>query len=143
MSPGVIVRVALPPANVEEQQSACHVFPLQGMVFGDEAYGVGQAARAMRGRGLHSGAVLKEGMKAKDRDEDRWPNSDAFRGNVLAVREAVSAPRRRDVSVPGVHAGSEPQREAVARRSAVGFQASLRLIGPSGPRKSFEGLAGL
>jgi hypothetical protein len=36
---------------------------------------VGKAARAIRLRRLHPGAVLKEDMKAKNRDKDRWLNS--------------------------------------------------------------------
>lgn len=75
MSHGLITRVAVTPANVEDQQGAVHVLPREGMVFGDKAYGVGKAARAIRYRGLHSGAVLKEDMQAKDRDKDRWLNS--------------------------------------------------------------------
>lgn len=75
MSHGLITRVAVTPANVEDQQGAVHVLPREGMVFGDKAYGVGKAGLAIRFRGLHSGAVLKEDMKAKDRDKDRWLNS--------------------------------------------------------------------
>jgi IS5 family transposase len=75
MSHGLIARVAVTPANVEDQEGARHVLPRAGMVFGDKAYGVGKAARAIRLRGLHPGAVLKEGMKAKNRDKDRWLNS--------------------------------------------------------------------
>ena len=75
MSQGLITRVAVTPANVEDQQAAAHVMPRAGMVFGDKAYGVGESARAMRRLGLHSGAVLKEGMKAKNRFKDRWLNS--------------------------------------------------------------------
>lgn len=75
MSHGLITRVAVTPANVEDQRAARHVMPRAGMVFGDKAFGVGESARAMRRLGLHSGAVLKEGMRAKNRDKDRWLNS--------------------------------------------------------------------
>ena len=72
MSVGMIVKVAVTPANVEDTKAARHVMPRQGMVFGDKAYGVGDSAREMKRRGLHSGAVLKRDMKAKDPDKDRW-----------------------------------------------------------------------
>ena len=72
MSHGLIARVCVTPANVEDTRGARHVLPRQGMVFGDKAYGVGNAARAMRRRGLHSGAILKRKMKEKNWDKDRW-----------------------------------------------------------------------
>jgi IS5 family transposase len=48
MSHGLIARVAVTPANVEDQEGARHVLPRSGMVFGDKAYGVGKAAWAKR-----------------------------------------------------------------------------------------------
>jgi IS5 family transposase len=72
MSQGLVVRVAVTAANVEDTKAARHVLPRQGMVFGDKAYGVGDSSRQMKKRGLHSGAILKNDMKAKNRDKDRW-----------------------------------------------------------------------
>jgi IS5 family transposase len=72
MTHGFVTRTAITPANVEDTKAARHVLPRQGMVFGDKAYGVGESAYAMKWRGLHSGAILKEGMKAKNPDKDTW-----------------------------------------------------------------------
>ena len=75
MTLGFVTRVAITPANVEDTKAARHIMPRSGMVFGDKAYGVGEAALAMRMRGLHSGATLKNDMRAKNPDKDRWLNS--------------------------------------------------------------------
>jgi len=75
MSQGLVCRVAVTPANVEDTRAARHVMPRQGMVFGDKAYGVGDSAREMRRRGLHPGAVLKNDMRDKNPDKDRWLSS--------------------------------------------------------------------
>jgi transposase, IS5 family len=75
MAQGFICRVAVTPANVEDTVAARHVLPRKGMVFGDKAYGVGASARAMRRLGLHSGAILKKDMSAKNHDKDRWLSS--------------------------------------------------------------------
>jgi IS5 family transposase len=75
MSNGFICRVAATPANVEDTPAARHVLPRNGMVFADKAYGVGVSAYEMRRRGLHSGAILKNDMKAKNADKDRWLSS--------------------------------------------------------------------
>ncbi len=72
MSQGLITRVAVTPANVEDTKAARHVMPRAGAVFGDKAYGVGASAREMRRRGLHSEAVLKNDMNAKNHALDKW-----------------------------------------------------------------------
>lgn len=75
MTQGLIMRIAATPANVEDMAGARHVLPRQGTVFADKAYGVGSARRSIAHRGLHSGAVLKNGMRAKNHDKDRWLTS--------------------------------------------------------------------
>ena len=72
MCQGLVVRVAVTPANVEDTKGARHVMPRQGMVVGDKAYGVGDSAREMKRRGVHPGAILKNDMNAKNPDKDRW-----------------------------------------------------------------------
>jgi IS5 family transposase len=72
MTHGFVTRTAITPANVEDTKAACHVLPRQGMVFADKAYGVGESAYAMRRLGLHSGAILKKDMTAKNPDKDAW-----------------------------------------------------------------------
>lgn len=75
MSHGLVVRVAVTPANVEDTKAVRHTMPRKGMVFGDKAFGVGESAKEMKRRGVHSGAILKNDMKAKNRDKDRWLTS--------------------------------------------------------------------
>jgi len=72
MSHGLITKVAVTPANVEDTRAARHVMPRNGAVFGDKAYGVGDSAREMRRRNLHSECVLKNSMNAKNPDLDKW-----------------------------------------------------------------------
>lgn len=72
MSQGLITRVAVTPANIEDTKAARHVMPRAGAVFGDKAYGVGESAREMKRRGLHSEAVLKKDMNAKNPELDKW-----------------------------------------------------------------------
>ena len=42
------------------------------MVFGDKAYSLKSSQLAMKAHGCHSGAILKNNMKQKNRDKDRW-----------------------------------------------------------------------
>jgi transposase, IS5 family len=72
MTYGFVTRTAITAANVEDTKAARHVMPKEGMVFGDKAYGVGESAYEMRRRGLNSGAILKQGMLAKNQDKDNW-----------------------------------------------------------------------
>jgi len=72
MSHGFVTRTAVTAANVEDTKAARYVMPKEGMVFGDKAYGVGESAYEMRRCGLHSGAILKNGMNAKNPDKDKW-----------------------------------------------------------------------
>jgi len=85
MHQGFITKVATTPANVEDTKAARHVMPRSGSVHGDKAYGVGESAREMRRRGLHSNAILKKGMK------DKNPELDRFRSGVRAPYESTFA----------------------------------------------------
>lgn len=75
MTQGLVSRVAVTPANVEDMRGAKYVLPRQGMVFADKAYGVGEAAFHMRRLGLHSGAILRNDMKLKNYEKDHWLSS--------------------------------------------------------------------
>ncbi len=72
MGSGLIEKVAVTAANISDQDGFKHVCPDGGMIFGDKAYCLKSAQDEMRARGCHSGAILKDNMKAKDRDKDRW-----------------------------------------------------------------------
>lgn len=72
MTKGVITKTAMTPANVPDGKALRHVRPKQGMVFADKAYCIGDASRTIKARGCHSGAILKNNMKKKNHDLDRW-----------------------------------------------------------------------
>lgn len=67
MGSGLITKVAATPANVPDHVALKHVCPKAGMVFGDKGY-----CPKLAQRGCHSGVILKNNMKGKNRDKDRW-----------------------------------------------------------------------
>lgn len=72
MGSGLIKKVAVTPANVSDQDGMNLICPDQGMVVGDKAYCLKSAQVVMAQHGCHSGAVLKNNMKGKNFDKDRW-----------------------------------------------------------------------
>lgn len=72
MKQGLITTVAVTPANISDQQAFRHVCPKGGMVFADKAYCLKPAQLAMQANGCHSGAILRDNMKDKNKDLDKW-----------------------------------------------------------------------
>ena len=72
MGSGLIRTVAVTPANVSEQDGLELICPDGGMVVGDKAYCLKSAQETMTTRDCYSGAVLKNNMKGKNKDKDRW-----------------------------------------------------------------------
>lgn len=72
MSSGLITKVAATPANVPDHVGLKHICPKEGMVFGDKGYCPKLAREIIRRNGCHSGVILKNNMKEKNRDKDRW-----------------------------------------------------------------------
>lgn len=72
MGSGLIEKVAITPANVPDQDGLKHTCPKNKMVFGDKSYCLAKAQEAMIKNGCHSGAILKNNMKNKNKDKDRW-----------------------------------------------------------------------
>lgn len=72
MGSGLIKKVAVTPANVADQDGLELICPEGGMVIGDKAYCLKSAQEAMAANGCHSGAVLRNNMKEKNKDKDRW-----------------------------------------------------------------------
>jgi IS5 family transposase len=70
MQSGMITNVAVTPANVTDAEGAVHVMPSGGAVCADKAY-VG-AIPEMKRRGIHPMVILRNNMKEKNRDLDRW-----------------------------------------------------------------------
>lgn len=72
MGSGLIQAAAVTPANVPDQDGLKLICPQGGMVVGDKAYCLKPAQETMAARGCHSGALLKNNMKEKNKDKDRW-----------------------------------------------------------------------
>ena len=70
MQSGMITRVAVTPANVTDAQGAKHIMPRSGAACGDKGF-IG-AIKEMRRRSVHPMVILKNNMKEKNRDLDRW-----------------------------------------------------------------------
>ena len=72
MKSGLMRSVAVTAANVPDQDGLALVCPDGGMVVADKAYCLRSAQEAMAAHGCHSGAVLRNNMKDKNKDKDRW-----------------------------------------------------------------------
>lgn len=72
MGSGLIEKVAVTPANVGDDKGFQHICPNGGMVFGDKSYCLKEAQQQMRINNCHSGAIMKNNMKGKNKDKDRW-----------------------------------------------------------------------
>jgi IS5 family transposase len=75
MGSGLIGKVAVTPANVPDQDGLALTCPNEGMVIGDKSYCLSTAQTTMKIHGCHSGAILKNNMKGKNKDRDRWLTS--------------------------------------------------------------------
>lgn len=72
MGSGLIKKVVVTAANVSDQDGFQYICPDQGMVFGDKAYCLKRAQQEMQTHNCHSAVILKNNMKNKNRDKDRW-----------------------------------------------------------------------
>jgi len=72
MSNGLINKTAVTPANIPDHRGLKHVCPNQGIVFGDKGYSAQDSRREIKRRGCHSGVILKNNMKGKNYDKDKW-----------------------------------------------------------------------
>jgi len=72
MQSGLINKVATTPANVTDAQGMKHVTPDQGAIYADKGYCTEPARKAAARKVCHLAAILKNNMKGKNRDKDRW-----------------------------------------------------------------------
>jgi IS5 family transposase len=74
MKSGIIRKVAATPANVPDGKALKHVCPKDGgMIFADKAYSSKETKNDIKRKGCYAGGViLKNNMKEKDFDKDRW-----------------------------------------------------------------------
>lgn len=75
MSHGLIADTAVTPANTPDAVGIELVGPSQGMIFADKAYCSHATRQQVKERGCHSGIILKNNMKEKNRQKDRWLSS--------------------------------------------------------------------
>jgi len=67
---GFITKAAATKASVTDAKGLKYICPKQGMVLADKGYCGSVAGSIIRANGCHSGAILKNNMKAKNRDKD-------------------------------------------------------------------------
>lgn len=72
MTQGIISRVAVTPANVPDHKGLKNVCPRQGAVFADKGYSPKESRSEIKRRGCHCAVILKNNMRGKDHDKDRW-----------------------------------------------------------------------
>ncbi|WP_316355852.1 transposase [Candidatus Neptunichlamydia sp. REUL1] len=75
MQTGLINKVAITPANITDASGFKHVCPSQGASYMDKGYCINPAPRIAKAKGVHLGAIKKNNMKGKNKDQDRWYNS--------------------------------------------------------------------
>lgn len=72
MGSGLIQKVAVTGANVTDAKALEHICSNGGMVFADKGYCIRPGPQIMEANGCHNGAIMKNNMKGKNRDRDRW-----------------------------------------------------------------------
>ena len=72
MSSGLIKKVAVTKANIPDHKGLKYVCPKEGMVFADKGYATKEAHRVLKSKKCHSGIILKNNMKLKNKDKDKW-----------------------------------------------------------------------
>lgn len=72
MQSGLINKVTITPANVTDGKGLKHVCPSQGAIYADKGYCSKNAHNIALKKGACLKAILKNNMKAKNRDLDRW-----------------------------------------------------------------------
>ena len=72
MQSGLINKVAITPANTTDAKGLKHVCPEQGAIYADKGYCTAPAKKAAAKKGCHLAAILKNNMKKKNKELDRW-----------------------------------------------------------------------
>jgi IS5 family transposase len=94
MGSGMINKVCVTQANAAESKAVSAILPSQGAVCGDKGF-IG-AIDTIKDAGLHPMVILKENMKEKDRDKDR------FFSKLRAPFEGVFSKQNKRVRYQGV-----------------------------------------
>jgi IS5 family transposase len=72
MKQGFITKTAVTKASLPDAKALKHICPNGGMIVADKAYCTKSAQDTIKAKGCHSGAILKENMKNKNRDKDKF-----------------------------------------------------------------------
>lgn len=72
MKQGMITKVAVTPANINDDKAFRYVCPNQGMAFLDKGYDTKEAELIARRKGIHFRAIKKNNRKDKNHDLDKW-----------------------------------------------------------------------
>lgn len=72
MKQGLITKVAVTPANVNDDKALKHICPSQGLAVADKGYHTKEADKAAKQKGCHLRAIKKNNCKDKNRDLDKW-----------------------------------------------------------------------
>jgi len=66
----MINKVAVTPANITDAEGLKYVCPKSGMIIADKGY-IG-AINTILGKGAHPAVILRNNMKDKNREKDKW-----------------------------------------------------------------------
>ncbi len=72
MQSGLINKVAITSANLPDAKGIKHVCPNGGAVYADKGYCTKAAKKIAHKKRCHLAAILKNNMKEKNKDKDRW-----------------------------------------------------------------------
>jgi transposase, IS5 family len=72
MQSGLINKIAVTPANVNDANALKHICPKQGAVYGDKGYCTLPAQHAAARNNVHLAAIKLNNMKSKNKDLDKW-----------------------------------------------------------------------
>ena len=72
MQTGLINKVAITSAEVPDAKGLKHVCPLGGVAYADKGYCAKAASNIAKSKNCHLASILKNNMKNKNRDKDKW-----------------------------------------------------------------------
>lgn len=86
---GLIDKVAVTPANVLDFQVMENICPKNCMIFMDKLYDIKKSYSILKANHCHSGIIMKNNNKAKNRDLDSWRSKTRmpFEGNFSKLRK--------------------------------------------------------
>ena len=96
MQSGLINKIAVTPANVNDASALKHICPRQGAVFADKGYCTKPAQIAAAKNNVHLAAIKLNNMKDKNKDLDKW------RTKIRSPFERVFSKRNKRVRYLGI-----------------------------------------